>query len=167
MRIHSNILSLRKTEEKDLEFVLAAERSEDNRPFIGQWTADQHRAALHDAGMLHLIIETDTGEPAGYVIVTGLQNANLSVCIQRIVIERKGRGYGKEMLPLLISWLFRSTPVHRLWLDVREHNVRARHLYETVGFVYEGTLRDCVMTESGFESEHILSILRPEYEAGR
>ncbi|MFD1776832.1 GNAT family N-acetyltransferase [Paenibacillus rhizophilus] len=165
MQIQSNLISLRKTGEKDLEFVLAAERREDNRPFIGQWTTDQHRAALHDAGMLHLIIETETGERAGYVIITGLQNPNLSVCIQRIVIERKGRGFGKEMLRLLTDWLFRSTPVHRLWLDVREHNARARHVYETAGFVYEGTLRDCVKTENGFESEHILSILRTEYEA--
>ena len=36
---------------------------------------------------------------------------------------------------------FDSLSAHRLWLDVKEDNARARAVYEKEGFRYEGTLR--------------------------
>ncbi|MDQ0192321.1 GNAT family N-acetyltransferase [Paenibacillus wynnii] len=161
--IHSESLQLRKTTEEDLEFVLAAEQAQHNCAFIGQWSKEEHRAALHDLDMLHLIIIDALGELTGYVIVTGLLDPNFAVCIKRIVIESKGLGYGKLTLRLLSDWIFQNTATHRLWLDVKDHNERARHVYEGAGFIFEGMLRDCVKVEKGFESLLIMSILRTEY----
>ena len=58
---------------------------------------------------------------------------------------------------------FEEFKAHRLWLDVKEHNVRARHLYESEGFVTEGVLRGCIKAEAGFESLVVMSMLRGEY----
>ncbi|SEN68819.1 Protein N-acetyltransferase, RimJ/RimL family [Paenibacillus sophorae] len=165
--IDSGIIRLRRTEEDDLAFVIEAERDQQNSLYVGQWNQQEHRDALQDPDILHIIIENAAEEPAGYVIVTGLTDPNLSVCIKRIVVVKKGSGYGKETLRLLKEWLFRSTSVHRLWLDVKTHNARARHIYEGAGFTPEGTLRECVKVGDRFDSLHILSILRTEYEAGR
>ncbi|MEK4159087.1 MULTISPECIES: GNAT family N-acetyltransferase [Paenibacillus] len=61
------------------------------------------------------------------------------------------------------DWIFQHTETYRLWLDVRDHNHRARHVYESCGFTLEGTLRDCIKVEGHFESLHIMSILRHGY----
>lgn len=163
MLLHTENMDLRTTSEEDLEFVLNAERSEANRRFIGQWSREQHTAALEDKGILHLIIQEKTGEPAGYVILTGLQNPDLTICIMRIVVQSKGRGFGKKTLALLTQWVFTQTSAHRLWLDVREHNSRARHIYENAGFRPEGILRECIKVGDSFESLMIMSILRHEF----
>ncbi|MNM05274.1 ribosomal-protein-alanine N-acetyltransferase [compost metagenome] len=162
--IESARLLLRRTEERDLAFVTEAESSPENKPFIGQWSLDEHREALTDPDMLHLIVQEPDGERIGYVIVTGLRDPNLSVCIKRIAIDAKGKGYGSEMLRSLRDWLFQNTGVHRLWLDVKTHNARAQHVYERAGFRAEGILRECIKVQDTFESLQIMSILREEYE---
>ncbi|MEK3718115.1 GNAT family N-acetyltransferase [Paenibacillus sp. FSL R7-0333] len=80
------------------------------------------------------------------------------------MIQAKGRGYGTTTLKLLVHWAFNHKDTHRLWLDVKDYNVRAQHIYEAPGFKLEGTLRDCIRTEGGFESMTIMSMLREEYK---
>jgi diamine N-acetyltransferase len=43
-----------------------------------------------------------------------------------------------------------------------EHNERARRAYESLGFVREGTLRECLKIEGRYVSLHVMSILRDE-----
>lgn len=163
MIIHSNALDIHLTTIQDLTFVLTIEKSESNRAFIGQWSIEEHTAAINDPNILHLTLKDSSGKRVGNIIVTGLQDPHLTVCIKRIVIHTKGLGYGKLSLRLLTDWIFKHTQTHRLWLDVRDHNHRARHVYESSGFILEGTLRECVKVGEHFESLHILSILRDEY----
>ncbi|MEK4493694.1 MULTISPECIES: GNAT family N-acetyltransferase [Paenibacillus] len=118
---------------------------------------------MHDPDILHLTNWEGSGKRVGYIIVTGLQDTHLTVRIKRIVIHSKGFGYSKLSLHLVSDWIFQHTETHRLWLDVRDHNHRARHVYESCGSTLEGTLRDCVKVEGHFESLHIMSILRHEY----
>ncbi|BFH71418.1 MAG: GNAT family protein [Paenibacillus dendritiformis] len=162
--IRSPKLELRTTDERDLAFVREIENDPDNRPFIGQWTAERHRAALTEEGVLHAVIIGKQGAPAGYMIVTGLTDPNRSVCIQRIALKEKGRGYGTEAMRLIVRWIWEQTEAHRIWLDVKEGNGRARRVYEAVGFVHEGTLRDCLFNGEHFESLSIMSMLRSEYK---
>ena len=58
---------------------------------------------------------------------------------------------------------FQELGAHRLWLDVKPHNERARALYRSEGFVEEGTLRDALYYNGRFESLVVMSILRPEW----
>ena len=53
---------------------------------------------------------------------------------------------------------------HRLWLDVKVQNQRAQAIYKAAGFVVEGTLRECLKSEYGYESLMIMSILQQEYK---
>lgn len=164
MVIQSNILDFRKTEVIDLNFVVETETEQANRPYIGQWTYEQHQEALTNKDVAHFIIENKQGEQVGYVILTGLSDTNQALCIKRITIKIKGHGYGKEAMRLIIKWVFENTETHRLWLDVKDFNYRARHVYESVGFILEGTLRDCLLNGDRFESLSVMSILRSEYE---
>jgi RimJ/RimL family protein N-acetyltransferase len=159
-------LILRRTIETDLDFVVAAERSEENRAFISVWTREQHAAALEDEDVVHLIIEKDKSR-VGYVILAGLKNQNQSVEFRRIVVAEKGCGIGREALRHVEQMAFEEFGAHRLWLDVKDFNERARKLYESEGFVTEGILRDCIRQGDKWESLVLMSMLRQEYEDRR
>ncbi|HET6671420.1 MAG TPA: GNAT family protein [Pyrinomonadaceae bacterium] len=157
-------IELRRTTDKDLSFVLAAESDEENRPFITAWPEEKHRGAMDDANIQHLIIESiPNNQPVGFVILAGLQSEHRNIEFMRIVITEKGKGYGRAAVQAIKQHAFERLAAHRLWLDVKEHNIRARTLYENEGFRYEGTLRECLKGPKGFESLVVMSLLEQEW----
>ncbi len=157
-------LQLRPTTEGDLTFVVRTEQHPDNRPFIACWSDAQHADALHNRDISHLIVaRTSDACPVGYAIMAGVTNPHQSVELRRIVITEKGQGYGQRAIQLLQAYAFDILRAHRLWLDVKETNLRARHVYRAQGFLVEGTLRESFKIDSVFESLMIMSTLEQEY----
>jgi diamine N-acetyltransferase len=102
----------------------------------------------------------------GFIIIAGLLNQHGSIELKRIVITDKGKGYGRKTLQAVKRMAFDRLGVHRLWLDVKEKNVRARALYGQEGFRQEGTLRECRKEVNGYSSLIVMSILEGEYQSG-
>ncbi|TLS54017.1 GNAT family N-acetyltransferase [Paenibacillus antri] len=159
----SEKLAIRRSGADDLAFVVRAEREDENRPFIAPWERERHAAAQNDSDAMHLLIEDPEANPVGFAIVYGLLNPNRSIELRRLVITAKGRGYGKEALRMLQVFAFGRLRAHRLWLDVKESNERAKRLYESLGFQHEGKLRECIRTAAGYESLLVMSMLAHEY----
>ena len=62
----SDRVRLRPTTETDLPFVLEVERDSSNASFVGQWSLDEHKAALTSPDIGHWIIEYKADQtPAG------------------------------------------------------------------------------------------------------
>lgn len=114
--------------------------------------------------MGHLIIESQPlGQRLGFVILAGLTSESRSIEFMRIVVQEKGQGYGRETVRAVERYAFDTLSAHRLWLDVKAHDTRARALYEKEGFRHEGTLRECLVGPEGFESLVVMSMLEHEY----
>ncbi|MDQ2855719.1 MAG: GNAT family N-acetyltransferase [Acidobacteriota bacterium] len=158
-------ICLRRAAEADLDFVLAAEHSPDNSPFVTRWTREQHAGSLLSEDVGLFIIESESDQSSvGYVIMAGLTDQNQSIELRRIVVTEKNKGYGQQALDLIKRLAFVERGAHRLWLDVKEENFRARHIYESHDFVIEGVLRECIKSELGFGSLVVMSMLRDEYQ---
>lgn len=155
-------LWMRPTAENDLPFVVRIELQEAGSGFVTAEGLGRHMQYLADPDVGHLIIESGP-EVVGYLILAGLTDPNENIELRRIVISEKGRGYGRAAVRMAKMAAFSELKAHRLWLDVKTYNERARHLYETEGFVAEGTLRECVKGENGRESVVIMSILKHEF----
>jgi diamine N-acetyltransferase len=155
---------LRRTAESDLEAVLEAEHAPAHARFIVPWEREQHCAALFDGDLLHAVVETvPVGQPVGFVLLAGLESAHQSIELRRIVISDEGKGYGRRALRMVKRLAFADCAAHRLWLDVFEHNLRARRLYASEGFVIDGLLRECYRRGDGsFDSLLVMSILDRE-----
>jgi RimJ/RimL family protein N-acetyltransferase len=97
------------------------------------------------------------------VILGGLANPDSSIEFRRIVVVRKGQGYGRAIVRAVRELAFDELQAHRLWLDVKEHNARARALYKSEGFSEEGLLRECIRGPAGFESLVVMSLLHHEF----
>jgi len=156
---------LQRTLPQNLEYVMDAERDLENSPFVGQWTNEEHQIALDESDLLHLLVlNKQDNSPIGFVILTGLQNLNHRIELKRLVVTDKGRGFGKEILSLIKSLAFGQLGAHRLWLDVRSNNPRAKHVYEAEGFVVEGILRESVFLDGQYLSLSIMSVLENEFK---
>lgn len=160
----SSLIHMRTARSGDIDYIVSMELDLENASFINHWSAEKHLAALQDDDQLHLIIETAAGKRIGFVMMAGIQNDSKSIELRRIAIAEKGRGYGREALRMLKRYAFLERRCHRLWLDVKEGNVRARQLYESEGFIQEGVLRECDLYEGVYHSMVIMSILEDEYQ---
>ena len=69
-----------------------------------------------------------------------------------------GKGIESEMLRAVIQWA-PNAGIERLELTVGKHTVRARALYERVGFVLEGTQTGAVKVNGMLEDEHTMGLL--------
>lgn len=159
-------IRLRPTMLSDLDFVLSVERDAGNLPFITPWERTQHEGAVRFPDFRHFIVESGSGtEATGFVILQGCRSPHRAVELTRIVLQPKGQGLGRACVRLLKQMAFRDLGAHRFWLDVKANNVRAQALYASEGFVVEGTLRESVRIEGGFDSLIVMSMLEAEYAA--
>ena len=159
-------MRLRPTMLSDLDFVLGVERDAGNLPFITPWERTQHEGAVRFPDFRHFIVEAGEGTQAvGFVILQGCRSPHRAVELKRIVLLRKGEGIGRACVRRLKQMAFRDLRAHRFWLDVKQHNTRAQALYESEGFVVEGTLRDAVRLDAGYDSLVVMSMLEGEYAA--
>ena len=156
-------LRLRPTRDDDVDFVVAAEADPDNAPHLAPSPGEVHQKFMRDPGHRHLVAETG-GHRVGFVLLRHHPH-DRAVELRRLAITVKRRGYGRAALHAVMGMAFEELGAHRLWLDVKPNNERARALYRSEGFVEEGTLRDALYLGGRFESLVVMSLLRPEWAA--
>ena len=157
---------LRPTMTSDLDFVMAVERHPASLPYITPWDRIQHEGAVRFPDFRHFIVEAGADyEPAGFVILQGCRNRHRSVELKRLVLQLQGRGLGRACVRQLARMAFRDLGAHRFWLDVKARNERAQALYRSEGFVEEGRLRESVLTDEGYDSLVVMSMLASEHQA--
>ena len=77
------------------------------------------------------------------------------------------RGYGTEVMTLLLRHCFETLNLNRAFLRVYAENARAQRAYEKAGFVEEGRMRQAVFKHGKYEDVVIMSVLRSEWFAGK
>lgn len=164
--VFSSHVALRYTTEDDLDFVLQAEHADEHKPFISQWTREEHLVALTNTNIAHLIVEnTIEKKRIGYMILIGLQNPKHIIESRRFVITDKGKGHGRMARRLAKQIVFEDFHACRLWLDVVEYNMRARHLDESEGFLVERAIMQALREGEEPQQFLIMSISSEDYFA--
>jgi RimJ/RimL family protein N-acetyltransferase len=155
---------LRHATPEDLPFLLELEVRFCSLGFVGRDDAAVHERQMADADFVYYIVE-QKGEQAGYVILRGLTSINRCLELKRIVMAKPGHGLGRQVLRALMDKSFGELSAHRLWLDVYDDNYRARHVYSSLGFIEEGTLRECINRDGSYGSLVVMAMLESEYRA--
>lgn len=112
-----------------------------------------------------LIFEKESDKIVGEVVINDIYMGNRSANI-RIALNRKedfSKGYGSEALILALNYGFAMLNLHRIELDVYSFNKRATHVYEKIGFVKEGIVRDGLFFNNKYYDEIIMGILENEF----
>jgi RimJ/RimL family protein N-acetyltransferase len=147
----------------DIPAIIALERAPLAQEFVGQWSEERHRATVASKDARYYVSQAEWGEVQGYAILRGLEESSRAIELKRIVVAVPERGLGRRMLNDLIRIAFQELSAHRLFLDVFDDNRRARHLYESLGFRYEGILREAANRNGVWCNLHLMSMLESEY----
>ena len=155
-------MSLRLATTADVPAIVALESNPIARQYVGQWSEDRHRTTLTSPDARYYVNESG-GEIDAYVILRGLGEDSRSIELKRVVVAVPGQGSGRRILTEVLRIAFRELGAHRLFLDVFEDNARARHLYESLGFKYEGVMRESAHRDDRWYDLHLMSMLESEY----
>lgn len=157
---------MRRATAADIPEIMRIERSPGYEAFVGQSDAAQHARYQEDEDSAEYVWEQD-GRVAAFVVLEKLSTRH-AVLLKRIAVATPEKGVGQAVMRAIMDLVFEDTPAHRLELDTSEENLRARHVYEKLGFIHEGRIRDAYKLADGrLVSSDLFSILRPEWEGRR
>ncbi len=134
-------IAVRPASNNDVDFIVNVEEAPHVRGFLHPTDRATVLAALDQPDRLAFIV-IEGGERAGMMLFGYDAALPWIVEFRRLAIAAPGRGIGTAALHWAIEWCFNTVKAHRFWLEVVESNLRARALYERVGFIYEGAYRD-------------------------
>jgi diamine N-acetyltransferase len=149
----------------DIPQIAALERNPAFSNFVGQWPEERHLATLTNPDARYFVVDSPSGSIESFALLRGLREASRSIEFKRIVVATPGQGLGRRIVSELVRIVFQDLGAHRFYLDVYEDNARARHIYESLGFVYEGIMREAGERGEQFISLHLMSMLDREYRA--
>lgn len=132
-------MTLRPATAADFAFIRRLAADPANSPFI----TDEDEAALQaylDSDDAALLIWQGNGAQ-GYALFNGLTDKAGSVELRRLALDAAGGGRGRAFVGALVDHAFGTWPLQRLWLDASGENLRAQHLYQSLGFQLDGRLR--------------------------
>jgi RimJ/RimL family protein N-acetyltransferase len=87
------------------------------------------------------------------------EDETMNVRIALVSPAVHGQGYGSEAMRAVVGFALDEVRLHRLELSVFEFNGPARRVYEKVGFVTEGVLRDALLWDGVRHDAVVMSIL--------
>jgi RimJ/RimL family protein N-acetyltransferase len=129
---------------------------------LAQLTDIYGRWATATDRIVWVIVENATGRVVGESVLNDLDEDNLSCGFRLWIAGATGRGLGTEVVRLSVGHAF-AAGLHRVELEVYDFNPRARHVYEKVGFVVEGTKRDALRFDDGWVDCHVMGVLAPDW----
>ncbi len=76
-----------------------------------------------------------------------------------------GKGYGSAAISRVLDHAFGELGLHKVWLMVFSHNTRSRGIYQRLGFVEEGVLREEYFHDGQWHDMVRMSMLSREWRA--
>jgi diamine N-acetyltransferase len=152
---------------EDISTIAALEQIPEFQSFVGSWAMEEHLEAFASPDVRYFVAEAANKEIAGFAILRGLASEHHSIELKRIIVKTPGKGLGRQLLQFLLRQVFEEYRAHRFWLDVFETNLRAQHVYQSVGFQRDGLLRDAVCRDGQYYSLFLMSLLENEYRLGK
>ncbi|MDF2505947.1 GNAT family protein [Clostridium sp.] len=101
----------------------------------------------------------------GYCEIYKIDLHNLSCHISIAITDsaNRGKGYGKCAIEQLICYIFRNLGLNRIELMVFDYNLSAINLYEEIGFLREGILREYLLKNNVFYNVYIYGLLKIDW----
>lgn len=165
-------ITLRSMERSDLEFIHALDNNATimrywfEEPFVSidelREIYDKH---IHDQHERRFIITNEQKESIGLVELLSINQIH-RYCEFLIIISPtyQGFGYAKQATSLAIDYAFNVLNLHKVILFVDKENIKAIHIYETLGFLHEGELKEHFYANGKYRDVIVMGLLRRNYE---
>jgi hypothetical protein len=97
-----------KTQAMDIDAVVAMENDIENAEFIFSNSTEEHLDLLRDDDIAPLVLKSENAQTIGFVVLAGLKDKNESIEFCRIVINQKGKGYGRKAIQKIKRYCFKN-----------------------------------------------------------
>jgi len=117
--------------------------------------------------LIYKVVHIETGKSVGHISLGNINRENGTARMCRVLIgdpTMQGKGIGKEMVKKLLTIAFDQLKLHKVSLAVFDFNESAFHLYQKMGFVTEGIIREAYKVGRGYWSYYEMGILDREWE---
>lgn len=137
------------------------------------WITDEDEAALSayvtDPHARLFMLDIGADKAAGYALFCELDSRAKSIELRRLALRDTDTGRGRAFVQMLTDYAFEHLGAARVWLDTSLDNLRAQKVYESVGYLREGCLRQhgYIAALQKPIDELIYGILRDEWAARR
>jgi RimJ/RimL family protein N-acetyltransferase len=124
------------------------------------------KAIKNDKNDIRLAIcLSDLDKHIGNISLTSINWINRSAEYSIFIGEKEewGKGYASDASRLILDYGFKELNLHRIHLTVKINNLRAIKLYENLGFIEEGVLRESVYKNGKYTDMMCMAILKSEY----
>jgi diamine N-acetyltransferase len=113
------------------------------------------------------IVERETGQLIGETGLLRMFPAWRTTDLSIILGDRSawGKGYGTEVMLMMLEYAFGALNFHRVAVGVVGRNTRALRFYEKIGFRQEGIQRDGYFANHAYQDFIMMSILEDEFRA--
>lgn len=112
----------------------------------------------------YTIVLKETGKPIGRIMLGGLIEG-WKIEVFRVYIgdpALRNKGYGRQAMKAVMKLCFEEWNLERVYLDHYTGNP-ASNLYLSLGFKYEGVLRNNCKKNGKLYDVHLMSMLKNEY----
>ena len=129
-------------------------------------TLEEHRARYAEPGKddsAQFAVDVDgslVGRAGLFAVDNLARHAEVGLSL---LPEHQGKGYGRDVLRVLLGYAFRSRNLHRVHLQTLASNEQALRAYRAVGFVEEGRLRDHAWVEGAYDDVVLMAVLRQDW----
>lgn len=122
---------------------------------------DSHRG---EENRYDAVIEAD-GMPVGTIGLINIDRKNnkAEYYIAMGEVAYKGRGVAKEASRLLLQYGFGELGLNRIYLFTETRNVAARKLFEKIGFVREGLIKQDLVSHGKYVDRIAYGLLRRDW----
>lgn len=111
-----------------------------------------------------MVIEDKDKNLVGWIYLTNISFEHGRAEIGLVLSpEHRGHGYGRVAMEEMIKIGFNQLRLNKIYLTTRGINKRAIALYEKVGFVLEGTLRQQSFVNGEYHDNYFMGILAKEW----
>ena len=111
------------------------------------------------------IVDENKDEIVGLVSLVSVDHLNQSSELHIMIGKEgnRGQGAGTFSIKEMLKHAFFNLNLQRVELSVLEDNLRAKNLYEKLGFQYEGRKRKARYKNGAFKDLLVYSMLREDY----
>jgi len=165
---------LRPVEEKDIELVYQGKNDPAVRETLFLFfpmTLEQVKEELHTWTnskeiILFTICRKEDEKPVGQTAFVRIDYVSRAAVFYISIYDSSewSKGYGGEATKLMVDYAFDILNLNRIQLHVFADNVAAVKVYEKVGFVKEGVLRQAMYHHGKYCDFYVMGILREEWE---
>jgi len=164
-------VTIRKFERKDIPKKVEWINNPDNNQFLHydlplsvEKTERWFDSHVGDERRFDAVIEAD-GTPVGTIGLLDIDSKNQKAEYYIAMGENsfKGKGVAKEASVLILQYGFEKLNLNRIYLYTETGNIGAQRLFERVGFVKEGLIREDIVSHGKYVDRFAYGILYKDW----